>query len=116
MQPRVGAVRREQALVRPAFDDASVVQHQHLVRLADRAEAVRDDDVAAGMMGIPVAATKARAFLVSSFYAGVAGGLWVVALRHSTSLPSYQITPSRSAIDISICSCVVRFSINSQGG
>ncbi len=44
-------------------------------------EAVRDDDVAAGMMGIPVAATKARAFLVSSFYAGVAGGLWVVALR-----------------------------------
>lgn len=45
-------------------------------------EAVRDDDVAAGMMGIPVAATKARAFLVSAFYAGVAGGLWVVALRH----------------------------------
>jgi branched-chain amino acid transport system permease protein len=45
-------------------------------------QAVRDDDVAAGMMGIPVAATKARAFLVSAFYAGVAGGLWVVALRH----------------------------------
>lgn len=45
-------------------------------------EAVRDDDVAAGMMGIPVAATKARAFLVSSFYAGIAGSLWVVALRH----------------------------------
>jgi branched-chain amino acid transport system permease protein len=45
-------------------------------------EAVRDDDVAAGMMGIPVAATKARAFLVSAFFAGVAGGLWVVALRH----------------------------------
>ncbi len=45
-------------------------------------EAVRDDDVAAGMMGIPVAATKARAFLVSAFYAGVAGSLWVVALRH----------------------------------
>jgi branched-chain amino acid transport system permease protein len=34
------------------------------------------------MMGIPVAATKARAFLVSAFFAGVAGGLWVVALRH----------------------------------
>lgn len=45
-------------------------------------EAVRDDDVAAGMMGIPVVATKARAFLVSSFYAGVAGGLWAIALRH----------------------------------
>jgi branched-chain amino acid transport system permease protein len=45
-------------------------------------EAVRDDDVAAGMMGINVAATKARAFLVGAFYAGVAGGLWAMALRH----------------------------------
>lgn len=45
-------------------------------------EAVRDDDVAAGMMGINVTATKARAFLVGAFYAGVAGGLWAVALRH----------------------------------
>lgn len=45
-------------------------------------QAVRDDDVAAGMMGIGVAATKVRAFLVAAFYAGVAGGLWVVALRH----------------------------------
>jgi branched-chain amino acid transport system permease protein len=45
-------------------------------------EAVRDDDVAAGMMGIPVVATKARAFLVGSFFAGVAGALWAVALRH----------------------------------
>jgi branched-chain amino acid transport system permease protein len=45
-------------------------------------EAVRDDDVAAGMMGIPVVATKARAFLVGAFYAGVAGALWAVALRH----------------------------------
>lgn len=45
-------------------------------------EAVRDDDVAAGMMGIPVVATKARAFLVSSFFAGIAGGLWAIALRH----------------------------------
>lgn len=45
-------------------------------------EAVRDDDVAAGMMGIDVALTKMRAFLVGAFYAGVAGGLWAVALRH----------------------------------
>jgi branched-chain amino acid transport system permease protein len=45
-------------------------------------EAVRDDDVAAGMIGIPVVATKARAFLVGAFYAGVAGALWAVALRH----------------------------------
>lgn len=45
-------------------------------------QAVRDDDVAAGMMGIGVAATKVRAFLVAAFYAGVAGGLWAIALRH----------------------------------
>lgn len=45
-------------------------------------EAVRDDDVAAGMMGIDVVATKARAFFVGAIYAGVAGGLWAIALRH----------------------------------
>lgn len=45
-------------------------------------EAVRDDDVAAGMMGIDVLVAKMRAFLVGAFYAGIAGSLWVVALRH----------------------------------
>jgi len=45
-------------------------------------EAVRDDDVAAGMMGINVMLTKMRAFLVGAFYAGIAGSLWVIALRH----------------------------------
>lgn len=45
-------------------------------------EAVRDDDVAAGMMGIDVTGTKTRAFLVGAFYAGIAGGLWAIALRH----------------------------------
>ena len=45
-------------------------------------EAVRDDDVAAGMMGINVVVAKTRSFLVAACYAGVAGGLWVVALRH----------------------------------
>ncbi len=45
-------------------------------------QAVRDDDVAAGMMGIDVLVAKMRAFLVGAFYAGIAGSLWVVALRH----------------------------------
>ena len=45
-------------------------------------QAIRDDDVAAGMMGIAVAATKVRAFLVAAFFAGVAGGLWAISLRH----------------------------------
>ena len=43
--------------------------------------AVRDDDVAAGMMGIDVVRTKASAFLVGAFYAGVGGGLWAYYVR-----------------------------------
>jgi branched-chain amino acid transport system permease protein len=43
--------------------------------------AVRDDDVAAGIMGINVAATKANAFLIGAFYAGVGGALWAYLIR-----------------------------------
>ena len=43
--------------------------------------AVRDDDVAAGIMGIDVVAIKATAFLVGAFYAGVGGGLWAYFVR-----------------------------------
>jgi branched-chain amino acid transport system permease protein len=42
---------------------------------------VRDDDVAAGMMGIDVAGTKARAFVLGAFYAGIGGGLWAYQIR-----------------------------------
>lgn len=44
-------------------------------------EAVRDDDVAAGMMGIDVAGTKASAFVVGAFYAGIGGALWAYQIR-----------------------------------
>ncbi len=43
--------------------------------------AVRDDDVASGMMGINVVRTKATAFLIGAFYAGVGGGLWAYYVR-----------------------------------
>ncbi len=43
--------------------------------------AVRDDDVAAGMMGIDVPGTKARAFIVGAFYAGIGGALWAYQIR-----------------------------------
>lgn len=43
--------------------------------------AVRDDDVAAGIMGINVARTKATAFLIGAFYAGVGGALWAYLIR-----------------------------------
>ncbi len=43
--------------------------------------AVRDDDVAAGIMGINVPAAKANAFLIGAFYAGVGGALWAYMIR-----------------------------------
>jgi branched-chain amino acid transport system permease protein len=43
--------------------------------------AVRDDDVASGMMGINVVRTKALAFLLGAFYAGIGGGLWAYYIR-----------------------------------
>lgn len=43
--------------------------------------AVRDDDVASGMMGIHVVRTKALAFLLGACYAGVGGGLWAYYVR-----------------------------------
>lgn len=43
--------------------------------------AVRDDDVASGMMGINVVRTKAIAFLVGAFYAGIGGALWAYYVR-----------------------------------
>lgn len=43
--------------------------------------AVRDDDVASGMMGINVVRTKAVAFLIGAFFAGIGGGLWAYYIR-----------------------------------
>lgn len=43
--------------------------------------AVRDDDVASGMMGINVVRTKAVAFLIGAFYAGIGGALWAYYVR-----------------------------------
>jgi len=41
--------------------------------------AVRDREVAARVIGIPILRTKMQAFAVSSFYCGVAGALWAFA-------------------------------------
>ncbi|MFX4925875.1 branched-chain amino acid ABC transporter permease, partial [Acinetobacter baumannii] len=43
--------------------------------------AVCDDDVASGLMGINVVRTKATAFLIGAFYAGIGGGLWAYYVR-----------------------------------
>ncbi|TVR34069.1 MAG: branched-chain amino acid ABC transporter permease [Nitriliruptor sp.] len=46
--------------------------------------AVRDRDVAAEVMGVPLLKTKVMAFGVSSFYAGICGGLLAVAFGQIT--------------------------------
>lgn len=56
--------------------------------------AVRDRDIAAEIMGVPLLGTKVVAFGVSSFYAGVAGGLYTVLLG--------QITPENWNLLLSI--------------
>lgn len=43
--------------------------------------AVRDDDVASGIMGIDVVRAKATAFLIGAFYAGIGGAMWAYFVR-----------------------------------
>jgi branched-chain amino acid transport system permease protein len=46
--------------------------------------AVRDRDIAAEVMGVPLTRTKVLAFTVSSFYAGICGGMLAVAYGQPT--------------------------------
>ena len=48
--------------------------------------AIRDNDVSAEVAGIPVFKYKILSFVISSFYAGVAGALWGILMRSSTPL------------------------------
>jgi branched-chain amino acid transport system permease protein len=56
--------------------------------------AVRDMDVAAEVIGIPMLRTKLSAFAVSSFYCGVAGALW--AFAHLRSVEPQEFDLARS--------------------
>jgi branched-chain amino acid transport system permease protein len=56
--------------------------------------AVRDRDIAAEVMGVPLTRTKVLAFTVSSFYAGICGGLFAVAVR--------QIEPANFGLLLSV--------------
>jgi branched-chain amino acid transport system permease protein len=40
-------------------------------------QAIREDEIAAQAMGVRVAAMKVLGFVISAFFAGIAGGLWV---------------------------------------
>jgi len=56
--------------------------------------AVRDRDVAAEIVGVPLFRTKILAFMVSSYYAGIAGGLWVYFTK--------VVTPENFPLSLSI--------------
>ncbi|MCB1858135.1 MAG: branched-chain amino acid ABC transporter permease [Gammaproteobacteria bacterium] len=56
--------------------------------------AVRDMDIAAEIIGIPMLSTKLKAFAVSSFYCGVAGALW--AFLHTGSVEPLAFDVNRS--------------------
>jgi len=56
--------------------------------------AIRDNDIAAEIMGINVFKYKLLAFAISSFYAGIAGGLWAFYVGY--------ISPEYYTIDLSI--------------
>jgi branched-chain amino acid transport system permease protein len=56
--------------------------------------AVRDRDVAAEIVGVNLFRTKILSFMVSSYYAGVAGGLWVYFMK--------VVTPENFPLSLSI--------------
>jgi branched-chain amino acid transport system permease protein len=56
--------------------------------------AVRDRDISAELMGIDLFRTKITAFMISSSYAGIAGGLWVYFAR--------VVTPESFPLSLSI--------------
>ncbi len=56
--------------------------------------AVRDMDVAAEVIGIPMLRTKLLAFAISSFYCGVAGALWAFAYLGSVEPQAFTLDRS----------------------
>jgi branched-chain amino acid transport system permease protein len=56
--------------------------------------AVRDMDIAAEIIGIPMLATKLKAFAVSSFYCGIAGALWAFIYTGSVEPLAFDVNRS----------------------
>jgi branched-chain amino acid transport system permease protein len=64
--------------------------------------AVRDMEVAASVIGIPVVRTKLLAFGVSSFYLGVAGALWAFTYLGTVEPHGFDLTRSFQILSIVI--------------
>jgi len=56
--------------------------------------AIRDMDVAAEVIGIPMLKTKLLAFAISSFYLGVAGALWAYCYLGTVEPQAFELTRS----------------------
>ena len=56
--------------------------------------AVRDHDLAAAALGVPPSAVKIRAFALSSFFAGLAGGMFACQQQYITIEPPFDLTLS----------------------
>jgi branched-chain amino acid transport system permease protein len=56
--------------------------------------AIRDMDIAAEIIGIPMLRTKLLAFAISSFYCGVAGALWAFVYTSSVEALAFDINRS----------------------
>ncbi len=56
--------------------------------------AIRDMDIAAEIIGIPMLATKLKAFAVSSFYCGIAGALWAFLYTGSVEPLAFDVNRS----------------------
>jgi branched-chain amino acid transport system permease protein len=56
--------------------------------------AIRDMDIAAEIIGIPMLATKLKAFAVSSFYCGISGALWAFIYTGSVEPLAFDINRS----------------------
>lgn len=64
--------------------------------------AVRDMDMAAALLGIPIFRTKLLAFALSSFYIGVAGVLWAFAYLGTVEPHGFDLTRSYQILFIVI--------------
>jgi branched-chain amino acid transport system permease protein len=64
--------------------------------------AVRDMDMAAAVIGIPILRTKLQAFAVSSFYCGVAGALWAFAYLGTVEPHGFDLNRSFQVLFIVI--------------
>jgi branched-chain amino acid transport system permease protein len=64
--------------------------------------AVRDMEIAAGLIGVPVFRTKLQAFAISSFYCGVAGALWAFAYLGTVEPAGFDLDRSFQVLFIII--------------